>query len=241
VRSHYVDPARRRGDRQIRVVAGDVSRELHLVNLMPSVCSVLRSKKLLDENGLELESLAGPPSGLGATLTATYRLGKEAAPSTSEAMARFLKLRGIMKDAYREVGGGEAFLRAERQNFYGDERDAEYRADLPATLAREKAPGYWSAIQQKLRVGQTIRTWSREKGDLDTLVTIEGVHPDRIEISSEGIKDPPRKITSGDFAKVAEHWHEFLAGSIPRHQLRSLSVNSAYIIALLHWIEGSAA
>jgi hypothetical protein len=31
------------------------------------------------------------------------------------------KLRGALKDVFAELGGGEAYLRAERGNFYGPE------------------------------------------------------------------------------------------------------------------------
>jgi hypothetical protein len=39
----------------------------------------------------------------------------------------WLSLRGILKDVYAEYGGGEAYLRQERENFY--ERDDEPSAD----------------------------------------------------------------------------------------------------------------
>jgi hypothetical protein len=38
----------------------------------------------------------------------------------SETEIAFLRLRGIAKEVFRSLGGGEAFIRRERENFYGD-------------------------------------------------------------------------------------------------------------------------
>src|SRR6266851_3318586 len=106
VRDRYVEPARRRGESRVRVTAGDVHRDLRLSNRVPAVCSALKSNKFLKENRLEIEAVEGPPSGQGTTVAMTYRLtGSD--NRTSEAMARFLKLRGIAKASFGALGGGE--------------------------------------------------------------------------------------------------------------------------------------
>ena len=74
LKQHFVDPARLQGMTIVRVVAGDIHKELGLRNQVPNVCQVLRSKKFLNENRLVLEKFEGPPSGLGTTATFTYRL-----------------------------------------------------------------------------------------------------------------------------------------------------------------------
>jgi hypothetical protein len=111
-RHSYVEPAVKRGERSITIVAGDVVRDLNLVNRVPAVCSALTSKAFLAENNLVLEKREGPPSGQSTTMRYTYRL--VGAPNADSARARFLAIRGIAKGVYRKLGGGEEFLRKER-------------------------------------------------------------------------------------------------------------------------------
>jgi len=128
----YIAPARRRGEKRVRIVAGDVHRGLRLKNLVPNVCQVLDSRKFRDENQVEVEEKSGPPSGMGTRMTYTYRLlnakknERGHSPDAQDAAIRaFLKLRGLMKETFQALGGGEAFLRHEREHFYGDERDEQ--------------------------------------------------------------------------------------------------------------------
>lgn len=115
---NYVQAARRRGVDTFSINVGDVHRDSKLRNRVPLVCMALKSKKFLQANGLRLVSESGPPSGLSTTVTYTYEFirGKPSAPDKDEAWAR---LRGALKDIYAELGGGELYLRKERENFYG--------------------------------------------------------------------------------------------------------------------------
>src|SRR5208283_3749681 len=92
----YVEPARQRGDKTVRIVAGDVHRALGLKNRVPGVCQALGSNKFLDENRLQLEKMEGPPKGLGTTVVFTYRL-RDAGTAKPEHQEHgsFLALRGI--------------------------------------------------------------------------------------------------------------------------------------------------
>ena len=113
VRREYLEPAQRRGDREIRIVAGDIHRALRFHNRVPLVCNALASKRFLEENQLHLESREGPPSGLSTTVVFTYRLmGEDSARSSPAAASPFLRLRGIAKDVFQALGGGESFIRA---------------------------------------------------------------------------------------------------------------------------------
>jgi hypothetical protein len=120
VRQHahdaYLRPARRRGEKSFSINVGAVHKILGLTNRVPLVCAALKSKKFLDENALKLISKTGPPSGQSTTVTFTYEItgsnGKDSAPT--EPLAG---LRGIAKDLFRKLGGGEAFIREERRNF----------------------------------------------------------------------------------------------------------------------------
>jgi len=64
----------------------------------------------------------GPKSGQSTTVTYTYEFasfdGGNSVPSTNSGDA-WSKLRGALKDVFKELGGGEAYLRGERSNFYG--------------------------------------------------------------------------------------------------------------------------
>lgn len=115
----YVEPARRKGEKHVRIIAGDVHRGMRLRNRVPNVCSVLGSRTFLERNGLVIEEVSGPPSGMGTRVTYTYRFaeGKRSAAEANPGL-EFDKLRGLLKEALHSLGGGEAFLRRERERFY---------------------------------------------------------------------------------------------------------------------------
>jgi hypothetical protein len=116
VRDTYLRPARRRGEKTFAVNVGTVHKELALSNRVPLVCLALKSKKFLEENALKLISKTGPPSGQSTTVTFTYEIlnsdAKDSIPTEP-----LLELRGIAKDVFRALGGGEAFIREERKSF----------------------------------------------------------------------------------------------------------------------------
>ena len=118
----YLTPARRRGEHRFSIQVGAVHKALGLSNRVPLVCAALASKKFLDQNSLRLVSKTGPPSGQSTTVIFTYELlGREPRKLTSA--EGFLQLRGIAKEIFAELGGGEAYLRRERAEFYRPGRD----------------------------------------------------------------------------------------------------------------------
>ncbi len=130
----YFDPARKRSETLVTLRAGDIHREMGLKNRVPSVCQVMESKLLEKEAGVKVSSKQGPPSGRGTTLTVTYTVSLDSrAPASNEIQPRqddsistgwelFFALRGIGKDWYKDAGGGEAWLKNERENFYSEEK-----------------------------------------------------------------------------------------------------------------------
>ena len=121
VRREYIEPARKKKQSTIKVVAGDVHKAVRLSNRVPSVCQALRGKKFLEENHLVIEKCEGPKSGLSTTVTFTYRLtDPPGARSAPDVPFPFLRLRGIAKKVFQSLGGGEQFIRNEREHFYGD-------------------------------------------------------------------------------------------------------------------------
>ncbi len=136
IRMQYMDPARRRRESLVTLRAGDIHRELGLRNRVPSVCQVMESRLLEKEAGVKVSSKQGPPSGRGTSLTITYALEPESpqelrsqgssgpGPVDPTAMDQpwvrlFYELRGMGKDWYAAEGGGEAWLKKQRANFYG--------------------------------------------------------------------------------------------------------------------------
>ncbi|MGH9527964.1 MAG: hypothetical protein ACRD2F_14895 [Terriglobales bacterium] len=112
---HYVGPARRQGRRELRIRSGDLHRTMGLRARVPAVCSALRSGQFLAANGLQLTAEEGPPSGQGSNTGFAYRL--DGAPQGTGFAEQFASLRGIARKTFAELGGGETWLRAERQAF----------------------------------------------------------------------------------------------------------------------------
>jgi hypothetical protein len=80
------------------------------------VCSALASKKFITENNLRLISKTGPPSGQSTTVTYAFEI-LERSQQSSMPQEPWTELRGVGKDIFAELGGGEAFLREERAQF----------------------------------------------------------------------------------------------------------------------------
>jgi hypothetical protein len=123
-REKYIKPAVQRGERIIKIRAGDVHKALALKNRVPTVCQALESEILLKSNNLVLAGKEGPPSGLSTSVVFTYEVGGNAIPSPSEApqrpgspLLKLLELKGIGKEIFAALGGGENFIRAERKAF----------------------------------------------------------------------------------------------------------------------------
>jgi len=115
-RREYIEPARRRGDSTVRIVAGDIQKAVNLSNRAPLVCQALRSHKFLKENRLALEKWEGPPGGMSTTVQAVYRLEGEPEQAVNrQDESGFLKYYGIAKEIFESLGGGEAFIRSERE------------------------------------------------------------------------------------------------------------------------------
>ena len=131
VLEHYVEPARSRGEESVTVIAGTVLRDLQLRgDYAPSVCSALRAKKFSAEHDLELLRVDGPRSKQSTTTAFTYRLSRRSETGRSRPVRNAIRdLRGIGRDMFAAVGGGERWL--------GKEREA-FDAALPSDILRRK-------------------------------------------------------------------------------------------------------
>jgi hypothetical protein len=116
-RERYVLPARREKMKRFSIRAGDVVRELKMTGRAPAICSALKSREFLRSNRLQLIERIGPKSGQSTTVTYTYEF-VETEDSCSQPESAWARMRGALRDVFVELGGGEAYLRAERENFY---------------------------------------------------------------------------------------------------------------------------
>jgi hypothetical protein len=118
-REKYVIPAHRRKEARFSIRAGDIVRDLGLIGRTPAVCNALRGKKFWQVNNLRLIETSGPKSGQSTTVVCTYEFADAKCPSTPREDS-WQRLRGALKDVFSELGGGESYLRAERENFYAE-------------------------------------------------------------------------------------------------------------------------
>ena len=116
-KERYVLPARSRKERRFSIRAGDVVRELQMSGRTPAVCSALKSREFLQHNNLQLVEKTGPPSGQSTTVTYTYEFIDTKPSSPKE--DPWAHLRGALRAVFAELGGGEQYVRDERENFYG--------------------------------------------------------------------------------------------------------------------------
>ena len=116
-RDKYVLPARQRRQNRFSINAGNIVRELQMAGRAPAICSALKTRRFLQSNDLRLVGASGPKSGQSTTVTYTYEFleGNRSSPEQDDS---WNQLRGTLKDVFRELGGGEAYLRAERGAFY---------------------------------------------------------------------------------------------------------------------------
>ena len=123
-REKYVTPARNRQLRRFSIRTGDIVRELKLLGRVPAVCSALKGRAFLQQNGLRLVDATGPASGQSTTVVYTYEFAEGPGGPPTETVDPWSELRGSMKRVFAELGGGESYLRGERENFYDGQKNS---------------------------------------------------------------------------------------------------------------------
>jgi hypothetical protein len=130
----YVRPAILADKAQFSIAVRDLMLHLQADGFpeknWPQVCTAIQAQKFLRANGLEIESIDGPPKKQSPTVVVRYRVASQTAMPTKgtvgwegeaanvggetpEEWAHRLtgKLFGLLKEELAEYGGGEAFLR----------------------------------------------------------------------------------------------------------------------------------
>lgn len=109
IRAHaaatYIDPARRCGEREVVIRAGDVHRAMGLTSAMPSVCSALGGRRFEEAAEVALIDRKGPRNG--ANVYFTFSLNPAAAPMTRPKHPQPVKLSAPEAQAasQRQTGG----------------------------------------------------------------------------------------------------------------------------------------
>jgi hypothetical protein len=111
----YVNEAKRLGRRRFSIRAGDVHKQLGFQNRVPLVCNALKSREFLQANDLRLVETSGPRSGLSTTVTYTYEVVGGDRPAGL--LQHLTQIRGIGREVFQALGGGENFINQERKNF----------------------------------------------------------------------------------------------------------------------------
>ena len=130
----FVHPAIRAGKVGFSIVVRDLMKILQMQGFRarhwPQVCSAIQTDKFLRTNGLEIESVEGPPSKQSSTVVVRYRTANgmqqtsqktercasqivEAREETPEEWAHRVtgKIRGLLKDEIAQFGGAEGYIR----------------------------------------------------------------------------------------------------------------------------------
>ena len=68
-RDNIVDPARKRGEGEVEIRAGDIHSAMGYQRRMPLVCAALGAKKFEGYASVERVSLTGPTNGANAIFT----------------------------------------------------------------------------------------------------------------------------------------------------------------------------
>lgn len=95
---------------------------------------------------------------------------------------------------------------------------------------------YWQQVQS-IKTRAHVAHWSVLKGKLNSSFCVLDV--DDHGITVETAPGTERRISRTEFDKVAEIWPEYKERRVPRHRLNESSVNSTYILSLLHFVDPS--
>jgi hypothetical protein len=125
IRSHarekYVAAARAQRKKRFSIRTGDVVREMRLPwRSTPAVCSALKTREFIEQNALRLVNTKGPRSGQTTTVTYEYEFADQRrGGELLDRQDAWNRLQGALKDIFAELGGGENYLRKEREEFHG--------------------------------------------------------------------------------------------------------------------------
>lgn len=93
---HYIEPARKRGEKFVTVPVGEVHNELGLKNRIPLVISAITARKFLKQHSLSVHHTEGPPSGQSTTVRITFSLEPTVLGETRSPLLALGEIYGII-------------------------------------------------------------------------------------------------------------------------------------------------
>lgn len=105
---------------------------------------------------------------------------------------------------------------------------------------REDFESTWTDLQRRLPVRERIQNWSADKGYTGGRFRITDVEPSSVTIEADGTSIP-RQVAKSEFRKIFAEWPAYQVGTARRSALRDESMNTSYILSILHWQETSSA
>ena len=128
----FIKQSRVAGKREFVIAVRDLMAKARAAGLStsgrtPAFCKAIQTVDFLEDNGLELSGIEGPPSKQSTTVVVHYRFRNLSASSAGLADLSpdddpLMRLRGVLRGAMRE--GAAAFLRELRRD-KNDEQDDE--------------------------------------------------------------------------------------------------------------------
>jgi hypothetical protein len=90
----------------------------------------------------------------------------------------------------------------------------------------------WDEVRREVSAGDLIKNWTAAKGYYgeDFVVEDVGAYSLEVRLGSDSI----RTVTARDFDVVSPHWDDYCAGHFPRGDFTPLTMNSKYVISILH-------
>ena len=99
---------------------------------------------------------------------------------------------------------------------------------------RQNFEDWWECLPNRIPAGTVINAWSQLKDDLPGEFTFKMLDNDWSQVV---IENPSRNIAKYDFKWVYGFWEEYCRGVLARSKINEGTVNSTYIISILHWLD----
>jgi hypothetical protein len=91
----------------------------------------------------------------------------------------------------------------------------------------------WDRIHRAAPPGSLVRHWSAAKGYTGGFFRVQQADRSSFTVSGGSMR-APRRVAKSEFARIVAVWEGYVAGSFPRSAMQPLSLNSTYILSLLH-------
>ena len=91
----------------------------------------------------------------------------------------------------------------------------------------------WPGIRRAAPPGSLVRHWSAAHGYTGGFFRVEQADATSVTVRGGKMRGP-RRVAKSEFARIVAVWERYVAGSFSRSAMQPLSLNSTYILSLLH-------